>query len=189
MIDRGGTPVARREFRNRARFDPPELSPASAAIPGGRRRGVSDPRLTLVQVPPTLAARGKSAALNYALAYADQPFVAIYDADNRPEPAALRPLVETLVQDPKLGATIGVYRCMNRRRNLFTRLLNIEGIGFQWIVQAGRWELIGFAALPGTNYVIRRSLPPLDLIYPTLGVHNRAESQQISTRNVTSIDT
>ena len=111
-----------------------------------------------MQVPPTLAARGKSGALNYALAYADQPFVAIYDADNRPEPAALRPLVETLVQDPKLGAAIGVYRCLNRRRNLLTRFLNIEGIGFQWIVQAGRWELIGFAALPGTNYVIRRSL-------------------------------
>lgn len=119
---------------------------------------VSDPRLTLVQVPPALAARGKSGALNYALAYADQPFVAIYDADNSPEPAALRPLVESLVQDPKLGAAIGVYRCMNRRRNLLTRFLNIEGIGFQWIVQAGRWELIGFAALPGTNYVIRRSL-------------------------------
>jgi cellulose synthase/poly-beta-1,6-N-acetylglucosamine synthase-like glycosyltransferase len=118
----------------------------------------ADDRLTLLQVPPALAARGKSGALNYALAYARYPIVAVYDADNRPEPGALRPLVEALAQDASLGAAIGMYRCLNRGKNLLTRFLNIEGIGFQWIVQAGRWKLMGFASLPGTNYVIRRSL-------------------------------
>jgi len=117
-----------------------------------------DSHLTLLQVPPTLAAQGKSGALNYGLEYAMHSIVAIYDADNQPEPDALRPLVEALVQDSRLGAAIGVYRCINRRRNLLTRFLNIEGIGFQWIVQAGRRELMGFTALPGTNYVIWRSL-------------------------------
>jgi cellulose synthase/poly-beta-1,6-N-acetylglucosamine synthase-like glycosyltransferase len=117
-----------------------------------------DPRLTLLQVPPALAARGKSGALNYALAAAQHPIIAVYDADNRPEPGALRPLVEALVRDARLGAAIGVYRCLNRGKNLLTRFLNIEGIGFQWIVQAGRWKLLRFASLPGTNYAIRRSL-------------------------------
>jgi cellulose synthase/poly-beta-1,6-N-acetylglucosamine synthase-like glycosyltransferase len=47
---------------------------------------------------------------------------------------------------------------LNRCKNLLTRFLNIEGVGFQWIVQAGRWGLMRFTGLPGTNYVIRRSV-------------------------------
>jgi hypothetical protein len=122
------------------------------------RQFTFDPRLTLLQVPPELAARGKSGALNCGLNCAKHSVLAIYDADNRPEPTALRPLVEALVKDPKLGAAIGIYRCLNRAKNLLTRFLNIEGIGFQWIVQAGRWELMRFTGLPGTNFVIRRAL-------------------------------
>jgi cellulose synthase/poly-beta-1,6-N-acetylglucosamine synthase-like glycosyltransferase len=60
--------------------------------------------------------------------------------------------------DERLGAVVGMYRAVNRRRNLLTNFLNIEGIGFQWIIQAGRWMLMRFSALPGTIYVIRRSL-------------------------------
>ena len=55
-----------------------------------------------------------------------------------------------------LGATVGMYRVVNRYRNLLTRFLNLDGISFQWIVQAGRWMLMRFVTLPGTNYVIRR---------------------------------
>jgi hypothetical protein len=112
----------------------------------------------LVEVPAGLSARGKAAALNYGLNFVTKPVVAIYDADNRPEPGALRPLVEELVLDPTLGAAVGFYRVINRNKNLLTRFLNIEGIGFQWILQAGRWMLMNFVMLPGTNYVIRREL-------------------------------
>jgi cellulose synthase/poly-beta-1,6-N-acetylglucosamine synthase-like glycosyltransferase len=122
------------------------------------RQFTSDPRLQLLQVPINSAAKGKAGALNFALAYASHPILAIYDADNCPAPGALRPLVEALVQDSTLGAAIGIYRCLNRRRNLLTKLVNVEGIGYQWIVQAGRWRLMRFTSLPGTNYVIRRSL-------------------------------
>jgi len=101
---------------------------------------------------------GKAAALNFGLRYARHPVLAVYDADNRPEPGALRPLAEQLMRDPSLGAAIGMYRAVNRGRNLLTRFLNIEGIGFQWIIQAGRWMLMRFNTLPGTNYVIRRDL-------------------------------
>lgn len=122
------------------------------------RQFTSGGRVALLQVPAAFAARGKSGALNYASSHSTHPILAIYDADNRPDPGALRPLVEALVLDSGLGAAIGMYRCLNRRRNLLTRFLNIEGIAYQWIVQAGRWELMRFTALPGTNYVIRRSL-------------------------------
>lgn len=118
----------------------------------------SDARVRLVTVPPLLAARGKSGALNFALGQARHPVLAIYDADNLPEPGALRPLAERLVLDPTLGAAIGMYRAWNRKRALLTRFLNIEGIGFQWILQAGRWMLMRLTTLPGTNFVIRRTL-------------------------------
>ncbi len=117
-----------------------------------------DPRVRLLEVPSEKAARGKAAALNFGLREARWPVIAVYDADNTPEPGALRPLVEELACDARLGACIGMYRAVNRRRRLITRFLNIEGIGFQWIIQAGRWMLMRFTTLPGTNYVIRRKL-------------------------------
>lgn len=119
---------------------------------------LSDERFRVLEVPPALAARGKAGALNFGLRHASHEVLAIYDADNTPEPGALRPLVQHLGADPRLGAAIGMYRAVNRRRALLTRFLNIEGIGFQWILQAGRWMLLRFTTLPGTNYVIRRSL-------------------------------
>ena len=118
----------------------------------------NDGRVTLVDIPASRAARGKSAALNCGLGFARHSLIAIYDADNMPEPGALRPLVEELIHDSKLGATVGMYRVVNRYRNLLTRFLNVEGISFQWIVQAGRWMLMRFVTLPGTNYMIRREL-------------------------------
>ena len=117
-----------------------------------------DGRVRVLDVPPELAARGKSGALNFGLRHAHHGLLAIYDADNTPEPEALRLLAEELEADASLGAAIGMYRVVNCRRNLLTRFLNIEGIGYQWIVQAGRWMLMRFNTLPGTNYVIRRSL-------------------------------
>ncbi len=122
------------------------------------RQFASDPRVRLLDVPAALAARGKSGALNYALRQASHPVLAIYDADNMPEPGALRPLAERLALDPTLGAAIGMYRAWNRKRAWLTRFLNIEGIGFQWILQAGRWMLMRLTTLPGTNYVIRKDL-------------------------------
>ena len=117
-----------------------------------------DPRVRLCEVPKPISARGKSGALNFGLRQASHGVLAIYDADNMPEPGALRPLAEHLVTDPTLGAALGIYRAWNRRRAWLTRFLNIEGIGFQWILQAGRWMLMRLTTLPGTNYVIRRDL-------------------------------
>ncbi len=115
-------------------------------------------RVQVVNVPPEKAARGKSSALNYGIKFASHSIIAIYDADNVPEPGALRPLVAQLIAHPKLAAVIGMYRAWNRNRALVTRFINIEGIAFQWILQAGRWMLLRVTTLPGTNYVIRREV-------------------------------
>jgi cellulose synthase/poly-beta-1,6-N-acetylglucosamine synthase-like glycosyltransferase len=84
--------------------------------------------------------------------------VLLFDADNAPAPDALKHLAAQLAKDPNLGAVIGTFRTVNRKRNMLTRMINIEGLSFQWIVQAGRWMLMRVCSLPGTNLVIRRAL-------------------------------
>jgi hypothetical protein len=122
------------------------------------RSFASDARVRLLNVPPERSARGKASALNYALTLARHPVLAVYDADNLPEPSAIRTLASELVRRPKLAAAVGMYRAWNRRRALLTRFINIEGIGFQWILQAGRWVAMRLTMLPGTNYVIQKAI-------------------------------
>ncbi len=117
-----------------------------------------DRRVRLVDVAPGEGGRGKSRALNLGLAATDAGLVAVYDADNTPEPRALRYLVAQLLLHPDLGAVLGKFRTENRKRNLLTRFINVETLSFQSIVQAGRWKLFRVSTLPGTNFVIRRTL-------------------------------
>ncbi|UCC69507.1 MAG: glycosyltransferase family 2 protein [Armatimonadota bacterium] len=116
----------------------------------------TDRRLKLVAIPPGLGGKGKSHALNLALRHASHDVLAVYDADNSPEPGSLRYLVAELMADDRLAATVGKVRTLNRATNFLTRCINIEFISFQWMIQAGRWRLFGLASVPGTNYVIRR---------------------------------
>jgi cellulose synthase/poly-beta-1,6-N-acetylglucosamine synthase-like glycosyltransferase len=120
--------------------------------------GARDSRVRLFNVPKEFAARGKSAALNRGLAECKHDVIGIFDADNLPEPDSVIHLVRQLVSNPRLGAVIGKFRCINRKKNLLTRFVNLESLAFQWIVQAGRWRLLRISTLPGTNYLIRRSL-------------------------------
>jgi cellulose synthase/poly-beta-1,6-N-acetylglucosamine synthase-like glycosyltransferase len=128
----------------------------TAAIVAGL--AARDSRIRLVNVPPGEGGRGKSRALNIGLAHTDAGFIAVYDADNTPEPPALRYLVAQLLLHPKLGAVLGKFRTVNKDRNLLTRFINVETLSFQSIVQAGRWALFHVSTLPGTNFVIRREL-------------------------------
>lgn len=117
-----------------------------------------DPRIRLVQTPRERSGRGKATALNFGLRAARHEVIAVYDADNTPEPESLRYLAEQLAAHPECAAVLGMFRTRNRKRNLLTRFISLEGISFQRIVQAGRWVLLGVCTLPGTNYLIRRSV-------------------------------
>lgn len=121
-------------------------------------RAARDPRVILYDVPAGQGGKGKSRALNLGIGIARHEILAIYDADNTPEPAALRYLVAQLLLHPELGAVLGKFRTINKRRTLLTRFINIETLSFQSILQAGRWKLLSIATLPGTNYVIRKSI-------------------------------
>jgi cellulose synthase/poly-beta-1,6-N-acetylglucosamine synthase-like glycosyltransferase len=117
-----------------------------------------DPRVVLYDIPKGEGGKGKSRALNLGIAVAHSEFIAIYDADNTPDPRALRYLAAQLLLHPELGAVLGKFRTVNKKRNLLTRFINIETLSFQSILQAGRWQLLNIATLPGTNFLIRNEV-------------------------------
>jgi len=117
-----------------------------------------DSRVRLFNVPEKEAAKGKPHALNLGFEEAAHEFIAVYDADNTPEPSSLRYLIQNMVKGPKLAAVFGKFRTRNRRKNLLTRFINMETLSFQLIIQAGRSKIVDMAMLPGTNFVIRRSI-------------------------------
>ncbi len=117
-----------------------------------------DARVKLYNVPVGEGGRGKSRALNLGLKLASADYIAVYDADNTPEPSALRYLMAQLLLHSELGGVLGKFTTVNRRKNFLTRFINIETLGFQSILQAGRWKLFRIATLPGTNFIVRRQL-------------------------------
>lgn len=114
--------------------------------------------LKIITTDAVTGGKGKSNALNIGFQQSCGELIAVYDADNTPEHPALRLLVEKLLTNSKLGAVIGKFRTRNRSANLLTRFINIETLTFQWMAQAGRWKLLKLCTIPGTNFVIRRSI-------------------------------
>lgn len=102
--------------------------------------------------------KGKSNALNIGFKESTGDYIAIYDADNTPERDALRYLVTTITGDETLGAVTGKFRTRNKNVNLLTRFINIETLSFQWMSTGGRWKLFKLCMIPGTNFVVRRSI-------------------------------
>ncbi|WP_297477261.1 glycosyltransferase [Thermococcus sp.] len=100
--------------------------------------------------------KGKSYVLNYGLKLAKGEVIAVYDADNRPEPDALIRLVSMLSDETP--AVIGKVRTINWNRNVLTRFICMEYLYFQLAGQAGKSMFYKTAVLPGTNFVIKREL-------------------------------
>ena len=100
--------------------------------------------------------RGKSYVLNYGLKLASGEVIAVYDADNRPEPRALKRLVAMLGDETP--AVTGKVRTINWNKNVLTRFICMEYLYFQLAGQSGKSRLYKTAMLPGTNFVIRKNL-------------------------------
>ncbi len=121
------------------------------------RLAAHEPRLRVLHRTKDEGGKGKAAALNAAMEFVETEFVAIFDADNRPEPDAIAYLVARVMKEPELAGAVGRFRTGNKHRNTLTRVINLEGLAFQGIMAAGRWQFLRVAALTGTNYIIRRS--------------------------------
>lgn len=113
-----------------------------------------DSRVVLFDIPKGEGGKGKSRTLNLGVKKVNTEVIAIYDADNTPDPESLRYLVANLISDPVLGGVIGKFRTVNKDRNMLTRFINIETLSFQSMLQAGRWQMHNIATLPGTNFVM-----------------------------------
>ena len=114
--------------------------------------------IKVVHTVPPHTGKGKSGALNIGLKKAIGEIIAVYDADNTPEPDAIHYLALGLQKDKKAGAVVGKFRVVNANKNLLTKLINIETLTFQWLAQAGRWFWFKMTTIPGTNFAIRRSI-------------------------------
>lgn len=113
---------------------------------------------TIINTDEKNGGKGKSNALNKGFAISKGEYIAVYDADNTPEKNALRYLVNTIHKDESLGAVIGKFRTRNKARNFLTKFINIETLSFQWMAQAGRWQLLNLCTIPGTNFIVRRNI-------------------------------
>ncbi len=111
-----------------------------------------------IHVPKGKGRKGKSFALNQAMAVAKGDYICIYDADNNPEPTTLKYLMAEMLSDPKNAVVCGKVRTQNRKKNLLTKFINLEFISHQWMVQAGRWYKDKVAMIPGTNFVFKREI-------------------------------
>lgn len=122
------------------------------------QREFPDRKLIVISTGPEVGGKGKSNALNIGYSVSKGEVIAVYDADNTPEPDALTILVENLMADDKLGAVIGKFRTRNRNASILSRFVNIETLTYQCMNQAGRYFFFKLCTIPGTNYVIRRSI-------------------------------
>lgn len=130
----------------------------SSELLGNLQRKHGGRNLIIINTDAVTGGKGKSNALNIGFKQSRGELIAIYDADNTPEKTALRYLVAEITNDDTLGAVIGKFRTRNRNTNLLTRFINIETLSFQWMAQAGRWKLFKLCTIPGTNFIMRRSI-------------------------------
>ncbi|OBY80487.1 glycosyl transferase family 2 [Paenibacillus sp. KS1] len=130
----------------------------SSELLGDLQRKHDGRNLIVINTDAVTGGKGKSNALNIGFKQSRGELIAIYDADNTPEKTALRYLVAEITNDDTLGAVIGKFRTRNRNTNLLTRFINIETLSFQWMAQAGRWKLFKLCTIPGTNFIMRRSI-------------------------------
>jgi cellulose synthase/poly-beta-1,6-N-acetylglucosamine synthase-like glycosyltransferase len=114
--------------------------------------------LRVINTDKITGGKGKSNALNIGYKQSTGDYIVVYDADNTPERDALRYLVAEIENDDELAVVIGKFRTRNRDVNLLTRFINIETLSFQWMAQAGRWQLFNLCTIPGTNFIIRRDV-------------------------------
>jgi len=101
--------------------------------------------------------RGKPAALNDALKLAGGEVVVVFDADYLPPKGILRDIAVSF-KDPEVGAVMGRVIPENSRRNLLTRLIDLERSGGYQVDQQARYNLRLIPQYGGTVGGFRREV-------------------------------
>ncbi|MEM2514615.1 MAG: glycosyltransferase family 2 protein [Candidatus Bathyarchaeia archaeon] len=100
---------------------------------------------------------GKPSALNYALKYAKGEIVAVFDADNVPEPNALKRAVKYF-HDSSVAAVQGRLCSINADENMLTKFASYEEAVWCEVCLRGKDALGLFVNLKGSCQFIRRDI-------------------------------
>lgn len=107
---------------------------------------------------PLGSPKGKARVLNYGMRISNGELIVVYDADNQPEPNAVLRLVEKALEDERYAGAVGTVRTVNIYRNNLTRMVGLEFMVFQLLMQSGRWLLFKLGTYTGTNMLIKRGV-------------------------------
>jgi cellulose synthase/poly-beta-1,6-N-acetylglucosamine synthase-like glycosyltransferase len=120
-----------------------------------RRAGIP-PHMRVIPVPAG-EPRTKPRALNYALPFAQGEIIAIYDAEDRPDPNQIAQMVRRFDEvAPAVACLQGRLDYYNADHNLMSRLFTIEYAAWFRVLLPGVQRLGLFVPLGGTTLFIRR---------------------------------
>ncbi|RJS85706.1 glycosyltransferase family 2 protein [Candidatus Bathyarchaeota archaeon] len=100
---------------------------------------------------------GKPSALNYGLRYARGDIIAVFDADNVPQPDVLRKVMKYF-DDPEVAAVQGTTCALNADKNMLTKLIAYEEALWLKNYIRGKDILNLFVPLTGSCQFIRREI-------------------------------
>jgi len=101
--------------------------------------------------------RGKPVGLNEAMQLAEGEIIVVFDADYRPARNLLKQLVIAF-EDPEVGAVMGRVIPYNARKNILTRLINIERSGGYQVDQQARYNMRLIPQYGGTVGAFRKDV-------------------------------
>lgn len=103
------------------------------------------------------ASNGKAAALNYAIKHAKGEIIAVFDADNVPEPDILQKVVKYF-EVQSVAAVQGITRSINAGENMLANLVSYEEAMRFEVLFRGKDDLNLFVPLTGSCQFIRRNV-------------------------------
>lgn len=115
-------------------------------------------KINVITTNKETGGKGKAHALNLALKQAKGEWICIFDADAAPERNTLKFLVIKSFENRRYAAVFGRNKARNRNRNFLTKCINIELVVSQRIVNPGKWHLFQLGQIPGTNFIINRTI-------------------------------
>jgi cellulose synthase/poly-beta-1,6-N-acetylglucosamine synthase-like glycosyltransferase len=115
-------------------------------------------RINVITTNKETGGKGKAHALNLALKQARGEWICIFDADAAPERNTLKFLVVKSFENKSYAAIFGRNKARNRNRNFLTKCINLELVASQRIVNPGKWHLFRLGQIPGTNFIINRTI-------------------------------
>lgn len=128
---------------------------------------------------------GKGDALNFAFRHSSGEIVATFDADDVPEPQAVKKALRYF-NSPGVGAVHGYHRTLNLKESLIARLAAYETFLYR-LANDGKYALRLFVSFSGSNTFFRRSaLEKVGLWDPTSLVEDAELSVRFAKARITT---